>query len=98
MDLEAKKKTVELGDEVKDKISGFKGICTGIFNYLNGCVRAMIEPRTTKEGKPIEAHTFDVSQVEVLKKNVVPAYKADTGPGGPRKDPPARRAPKSNGR
>lgn len=52
VDLERKAKTVELGDEVKDKISGFRGVCTGLFSYINGCVRAMIEPRTLHDGKP----------------------------------------------
>lgn len=35
---------VELGDRVKDKISGLKGIAVGISNYLYGCRRISIQP------------------------------------------------------
>lgn len=98
MDVAAKSKRVELGDEVRDTISGFRGVCTGLFNYINGCVRAMIEPRTLHDGKPIDAQTFDVSQVDVVKKSVVPSFAGAQGPGGPRPNPPARKAPRATGR
>ena len=35
---------IKLGDKVKDKISGYKGIVTAIAKYLNGCTRILIEP------------------------------------------------------
>jgi hypothetical protein len=94
MDVAAKNKRVELGDEVRDTISGFTGVCSGMFRYINGCTRCMVEPRKLHDGKVIEAMTFDVSQLTVVKKAVVPVFAgAEQGPGGPRLNPPTRGTP-----
>lgn len=88
----------DLGDHVRDKVTGFKGIVTGVFKYMNGCVRLMLEARTLKDGKPIEAYTVDDSQVEVIKRQAVPtkysAYSTRSGTGGPRPTPATRLAPR----
>ena len=71
---------IKLGDLVKDKITGFKGVCTGLFEYLNGCVRVSIQPEELKDGKPIESHVFDVEQVEVVKPAKHPMSSRSGGP------------------
>lgn len=58
--------TIKLGDKAKDKITGFAGTVTSRHEYLNGCVRVSITPNTLHDGKPIEGHTFDIEQVEIV--------------------------------
>jgi hypothetical protein len=57
---------MNLGDVVRDKISGFSGVATGRLEYLNGCVRWAISPRILHEAKPVESQYFDEEQVEVV--------------------------------
>lgn len=94
---------VELGDRAKDTISGFQGVVTAEYNYLNGCRRLQLNPETLHEGKPIDGFVFDEAQVEVVKKAVKPLFTSatakpgvslpDSGPGGDRPNPPSRSAP-----
>lgn len=54
------------GDVIRDTITGFKGVLTARTEWLNGCVRLTIQPQELKDGKPIESHTFDVEQCELV--------------------------------
>lgn len=78
---------VELGDEVKCKITGYRGIATAIAKCLTGCDRIEIRPPMTKEGKMSESFWFDEAAVEVVKKQAIkPASVQDERPnkkGGP---------------
>ena len=83
---------MELGDKVKDKITGFEGIAVARTKWLTGCERITIEPMGLGEdGKVKKLETFDVERVEVCKGGEG-AYKR-LGPtpskkrGGPRPDP-----------
>ena len=62
---------VKLGDRVKDKISGLKGIVVARTEWLYGCVRVTIQPEEVKEGKPAEMATVDEPQLMVVKRGVV---------------------------
>lgn len=42
---------VELGMKVKDEVTGFNGIVTGIARYIKGRVDALVEAPATAEGK-----------------------------------------------
>ena len=61
---------IELGDRVKDKISGVRGVAIGVTFWLHGCKRWCIQPEESKDGKPAETITVDDPQLEVLKKAV----------------------------
>ena len=72
---------INLGDEVIDTVSGFKGVVTSKTEFLNGCFRYGVQPRVDKEGKLPEAFNFDEPQLELVK-----AKKVKEGPkntGGP---------------
>lgn len=60
---------VTLGDEVKDKITGFKGIAIARTEWLYNCVRIVVQPQALHEGKPIEDRVFDEEQLTVVKKH-----------------------------
>jgi hypothetical protein len=84
---------IELGDEVKDIVSGFTGIATARTEFLNGCVRISIDPPVDKDGKPVDGKWFDVEQVEVMQRAKVqprPATPKATTTGGDRPDHPPR--------
>lgn len=87
--------TINLGDKVKDSISGFSGIVTGRFLYLNGCVRINVDPdHLDKDGKSLDGHVFDENQLELMQAKVhEPFAAASAGPGGPRPDPAMRSVP-----
>jgi len=76
---------INVGDTAKDTITGFAGAVVARTEWLNGCARITLQPtKLSKEGKTIEAETFDETQVALVKRaRHVP--KRDTG--GPRPDP-----------
>jgi hypothetical protein len=80
---------LKLGCTAKDTISGFSGTVVAITEWLNGCQRVTIQPREMKDGKPIEPHTFDAEQIEVVE----PATPRPAGLGGPPISPVGRPDP-----
>lgn len=92
---------VQLGDRVKDRVTGFKGIAVAITEWLNGCRRVGVQAEKLAEGKPGEVQYFDEPQLEVLEHGVYKPFEPDPAPtpapaaagrrGGPRQDPSARR-------
>jgi hypothetical protein len=65
---------IKLGDPVRDKITGYKGIVVARTEWLNGCVRLVVQARKLHEGKPVEPQTFDEPQLELEE------AEAETGP------------------
>jgi hypothetical protein len=77
---------IELGDKVKDTITGFTGTAVCRMSWLTGCDRIIVQPDVDKkDGKMPESQTFDEPMLKVLKKVKVDLPERDTG--GPR---PAR--------
>lgn len=62
---------IELGQKVKDRITGFEGVVTGRCAYISGCDQALVTPPVDKEGKHVEAHWFDVQRLQVLPDRVI---------------------------
>lgn len=86
---------VKLGNKVKDRVTGFTGIVTGISRYLHGCDRALVESSEIVDGKYLDM-AFDVTRLEVIENtsaedftNKVEEKKGKTG--GPQKSIPGRR-------
>jgi hypothetical protein len=81
-----------LGDKVRDVVSGWEGIATGRYEYLNGCIRWQVDG-TDKDGKP-DGYVFDDQQVEVVERRVVmpaPGPHIAGRTGGPRDNRPVAR-------
>ena len=62
---------IELGREYVDKITGFKGTCTGHCAYLSGCNQTLLIPKVGKDGAHKEGHWFDDQRIEPTKKTRV---------------------------
>lgn len=61
----------ELNQEVKDVVTGFKGIIMGITEYNTGCIQYGVSPRKlTKENKIPEWPWFDGSRLVATGKKV----------------------------
>ena len=54
---------INLGDRVKDRITGFEGIAIAKVIPLNGCVRYEVKPQGLKDGKTIESEWIDEQQL-----------------------------------
>ena len=54
---------INLGDVVKDAVSGFRGIAVSRTIYLKGSERVTVQPMVNGEGKLPEAETFDLGQL-----------------------------------
>jgi len=84
---------VDLGDKVRDKITGLEGILVARTEYLNGCWRIGIQPQEIKDGKPVEPYWIDVEQAERVPAKPAMKGKPSGGPGiqpAERTTPPAR--------
>ena len=63
---------IQLGDMVKDQVSGFKGIVTAQIVYITGCVQYKVQPsnglglksRLGVDGKVLEPEWFDEAQLD----------------------------------
>lgn len=75
---------IKLGDKVRDRISGYEGIATGKFEYINGCVRWGVQAKVDKEGKMPDTMVIDEGQLEVVKKAAVKLDAPAATTGGPR--------------
>jgi hypothetical protein len=61
----------ELGDLVRDKVTGFEGIVTSHAQHLTGCDRFWIEPRVDSEGKTREGRWTDIDLLEIVEPNKI---------------------------
>ena len=77
----------ELGAQVKDRISGYEGIITGRYQYLNGCVQYGVRAQGLHDGKPIASQAFDEQRLELMGEGIPgPSAEAEEQrPGGPGK-------------
>lgn len=86
--MEKEKVEIKMGMEVRDKVTGFKGIVTSIAKYLSGCDRVLISPPVDKEGKIMDSEHFDITEVEFVANGLyVPPVPKRAATGGPRRFP-----------
>lgn len=72
---------IELGKRYRDTVSGWEGVVTARYEYMNGCIRYEVSAKD-KDGKP-EAFVFDEQQIEAVE--AAPVERAPARrTGGPR--------------
>lgn len=59
---------IEIGSEVQDVITGFKGIVTGRVEYITGCNQVLVAPKAAKDGSMRDSTWIDEQRVKVTKK------------------------------
>lgn len=75
---------IQLGDKIRDKVTGFEGIAVCHSRWLSGCDRWTIQA-PAKDGKIPDLASFDVDCLEVTKRAAVKTTPKETG--GPRHTP-----------
>jgi hypothetical protein len=64
---------IKLGQEVKDKVTGFTGIAVFRAEHLFGCIRIGVKPQEFgKDGRLQEQEFFDEGALEVVSDGVMP--------------------------
>ena len=76
---------INLGDEARDPVTGFKGICVCRTEWISGCARVGLQAPMGKDGKVPDVMHFDEPMLEVAKPTKITP--APTQRGGPRPDP-----------
>lgn len=56
---------IRLGCRAKDAVTGFEGTVTARFEYLNGCLRYMVEAPSKEQGGKPEELVFDEERLDV---------------------------------
>lgn len=72
---------IELGKEVKDRVTGLTGIITSRSENLNMCNRYYIQPKADKDMKIPDGWWVDEMQIEIIGDGIAP--KEDRSAGGP---------------
>ena len=60
-------KEIELGDTVKDKVTGFTGVATSRVEFLNGCIQYGVKPKVSKDNVQPEVEYIDEEQLLISK-------------------------------
>lgn len=79
-----------LGEVLKDKITGFQGVAIGRTEYLTGCTHYGLCSQILKDGKPIEWEWIDEFRLVKVLGEPVLTRKGDTDVGGIFPNPPQR--------
>lgn len=75
----------DLGDKVKDAVTGFEGVVIARSEYLNGCIRYGVQSPKLKDNKPQDCEWIDQGQLSLVKSKAVNLEVKRTG--GPRPSP-----------
>lgn len=78
--------TIKLGDKVRCKVTGFKGVATARVEYINGCVQYAITPKS-KDGVYPDSTYLDEKQIEAGDGDRVELKTEATG--GPQRNAPS---------
>jgi hypothetical protein len=73
---------IELGDKVKDLVSGHAGVVTQVVENLNGCIQYTVRAPLDKDGKMGEAYCIDGENLAVVKKAFVKIVRKAVRTGG----------------
>lgn len=61
----------DLGDKVRDRITGMEGIVVSRSEHLFGCERYWVDPQELKDGKPVDGRWFDQDSLTLVAAGVI---------------------------
>ena len=61
----------KLGDKVRDTVTGYEGVITGVVDYLTGCRQCLLTAKVKKDGTIPEGRWFDIDRLQVLKAKAI---------------------------
>lgn len=76
---------VQLGDRVKDCVTGLEGIAIGRTKWITGCDQICVQPGIVDKatGKLSETYSFDETRLKVINAGSVKVPGSEERPGGP---------------
>lgn len=81
-----------LGLQVRDRVTGFKGVVASVGFDLYGCVQCVVNPGIDKDGRPMDSVWFDIARLEVTNPEpVMERPNFDFGPVAEGKKGPAEK-------
>ena len=83
---------IELGDLVRDVVTGFEGVVVARTEWMYGCVRLTLQAKALHDGKPVETCTFDEPGCALVERGT--AHVPWTRPAGGREGPTRREDPR----
>ena len=83
--MKDKDAVVKLGQEVKDKVTGYQGIAVSCTEFLYGCRRIAVQAKL-KKGEPSQPEMFDEPQLNIIGNGILP----EPIPKAPHGDPKFR--------
>lgn len=72
-------KKINLGDTVKCKYTGFKGVAVARIEFINGCIQYCVAPKWDGKSHNIEDMGIDEKSLEVVKRKPKPKQKPTGG-------------------
>ena len=72
---------INLGDKVRDRVTGFEGIAVFHARHLYGCDTIGIKTEKLHDGKPINAQSFDILSVEKIEEKITEVTPPGEGVG-----------------
>lgn len=62
----AHQRRVNIGDRVRNRVTGFEGVVTGRTEYITGCARLIVQPQGMKDGKSYDSEYVDEPMADLL--------------------------------
>lgn len=81
------KQKIQLGEKVRDRLTGFEGRATSRVEYITGCVQYGVLPMAKGDGSYPDAVYIDEQRLEVIEPAIAQASRPT---GGPMRDAPTR--------
>ena len=57
---------IQLGSEVRDRVSGFAGVAIGRTEWLTGCTTIVVQPKVGEDGKLPDTHAIDEPNLDII--------------------------------
>jgi len=71
----------QIGDRVKEKITGYAGVVTAKCEYITGCKQVLVNPPLKADGGYEDPRWFDEDRVDVTEAKVVTITVVENGFG-----------------
>lgn len=71
-----------LGEELKDKVTGFTGVVMGRTEYFTGCVHYGLASQNLTDGKPLDWQWFDEKLLERVSGGISLELDQEKNPSG----------------
>lgn len=86
---------VNLGDEARDTLTGFKGVVVGRSEHLTGCNQVFILPKSESTNEIKAGEWLDIERIEKITERAVQITARRTGADIPRPHTSGARLPQS---